>query len=105
MGRGGHVPRSEGGSGWIVTGKQCVGARGWGSGGEQVGDRDRFVALWAQPADVDPMAGLVAVRAPLPAEVALLALAADIDGGVAARPAGRRRGGGRGGRLGVAGSG
>ena len=76
--------------------------RGAGSG-EQVGDRDRFVAGWAQFADVDPVAGSVAVWAPLLAEVALLALAAGVDGGVAARSAGRRRGG-RGGWLGVAGS-
>ncbi|MCA1707140.1 MAG: hypothetical protein LC808_29285, partial [Actinobacteria bacterium] len=79
---------------------RCVG-RG---SAEQVGDRDRFVAVWAQSADVDPVAGAMAVRAPLLAEVALLALAAGVDGGVAARSAGRRRCGDQGGWLGGAGS-
>jgi len=78
--------------------------RGAGLGGEQVGDRDRLVAVGAQSAGVDSMAGSVAVRAPLLAEVALLAFAAGVDGGVAARSAGRRGGGGWGGWLGVAGS-
>lgn len=71
--------------------------------GEQVGDRDGFVAMRAPAADVDPAAGSLAVRAPLLAEVALLALGAGVDGGVAARAA-DRQGSDRGGRGGVAGS-
>ncbi len=50
-----------------------------------------------------PAAGSLAVRAPLLAEVALLALGAGVDGGVAARAA-DRQGSDRGGRGGVAGS-
>ena len=71
--------------------------------GEQVGDRNGFVAMRAPAADVDPAAGSLAVRAPLLAEVALLALGAGVDGGVAARPA-DRQGSDRGGRGEVAGS-
>src|SRR6476469_7874701 len=71
--------------------------------GEQVGDRNGFVAMRAPAADVDPAAGSLAVRAPLLAEVALLALGAGVDGGVAARAA-DRQGSDRGGRGEVAGS-
>ena len=47
---------------------------------EEVDDRDGFVAVWAQSAEVDAPAGSLAVWAPLLGEVALLAFGAGVDG-------------------------
>src|SRR5258706_10509059 len=67
-----------------------------------VADRDGFVAVWAEPAEVDADAGVVAVVAPLLAEGAGVAGGALIDGDVAAGGAGWDHDDRLGGRVGVA---
>jgi hypothetical protein len=71
--------------------KRC--GSGWSAAGgvlfDEVADRDRFVAVGAQAAEVDPGAGAVAVVAPLLAQVAAVAGGAVVDGAVAAWRSGR----------------
>jgi hypothetical protein len=69
-----------------------------------IADRDGFVAVWAESAEVDADAGAVAVTAPLLAEVAALACGALVDGIGASGCAGWDHDGRLGGRIGVAGS-
>lgn len=49
--------------------------------GHQVGERDRFVAMWAEATGPNPAAGPLAVRAPLFPQVARLAGATLVNGG------------------------
>src|SRR6266545_7054190 len=78
---GGRVTRRAG-SRWSGACRVLVG---------DVGDGDGFVAVWAQPAEVDAGSWAVAVVAPLLAEGSVVAFGALVDGDGAA--------GGRGGRV------
>jgi len=60
-------------------------------GVEELGEGDGFLAVGAGAAEADAGAGGVAVGAPLLAGVALFAVGAGVDGGLAALP-GRRDG-------------
>lgn len=72
---------------------------------EQLVNGHGFAAVTALAAEADPGAGPLAVRAPLDAEVALVAFGALVDGDVATGLAGRRgHGGHRGRRVALAGS-
>src|SRR5882724_5055376 len=71
---------------------------------DQVGDGHRFVAVWAQAARGEAGAGLVAVLAPLLAEVAAVAFTALVDDVGASGRACRGRGGRFGCRAGVSGA-
>jgi len=62
--------------------------------GYQVVNCDGFVAVWAEAACAFSGAGSLAVRAPLLAEVALLAVAAAVDGDVPASSGPAVKGGG-----------
>ena len=55
---------------------------------EQVAEGDGFLAVWAEPAEADASAGLVAVVTPLLAVEPGVVGRAGVDGAVAARRAG-----------------
>ena len=63
---------------------------------EEVLQCDGLVAAGAQPTVADADAGTLTVRAPLLAEVALVAVGAGVDGDLAAAPSSRDDGGGGG---------